>query len=291
MPGPKPSYPKEKRILWYQSVDRYHKTVKETCEIFDISRKTYYEWKKRDFGLTGNTVHSRLKSNTKLTWEVKKFIEENKLKYNYGPLKMKMLVKRELDLELSTTVIYRYYRRRKLIRKPQKKSVWYEPLKEHLVIKKPGEGVQMDVKYVYEGGRRRYQFSVFDPFTHKYHFSVYESKESKNAIEAFRQAQRYFGFLILSVQTDNGSEFRGIFHDHLTRRNIPHYFIPKKSPWWNGYVERAHRTIDEEYYQNRKRIWKTPHEWLDFYNFQRIHLSLGGLTPHEKYLKSVTIDC
>lgn len=291
MSGPKPSYPKEKRILWYQSVDRYHRTVTETCQIFDISRKTYYQWRKRDFGLTGNTVHYRFKNNTKLTWEIRKFIEENKLKYNYGPLKMKLLVKRELDVDISTTIIYRYYRRRKLIRKPQRRSVWYEPLKEHLIVRRPGEGVQIDVKYVYENGRRKYQFSVFDPFTHKYHFTVFNTKESRNTIIAFKNAEMYFRFKIVSVQNDNGSEFRGEFHNWLAKRDISHYFIPKKSPWWNGAVERVHRTIDDEYYQNNKRIWNTPYEWLDYYNFKRIHLSLHGLTPHEKYMQSVTIDC
>jgi hypothetical protein len=291
MPGPKPSYPKEKRILWYQSVDRYHKSVKETCQIFGISRKSYYHWKKRDFGLTGNTVHSRLRVNTKLTWEVRKFIEENKIKLNYGPLRMKMLVKRELGLDISTTLIYRYYRRRKLIRKPQRKFAWYAPLKQHLTVKMAGEGVQMDVKYVYELGRRKFQFSVFDPFTLKYHFTVFPGKESVNSISAFLKAEKYFGFKILSVQTDNGSEFRGEFHNWLTKKNIPHYFIPKKSPWWNANVERVHRTIDDEFYQNTDRPWKTAYEWLQFYNFERIHLTLNGLTPQEKYLKSVTLDC
>jgi len=291
MPGPKPSYPKEKRILWYQSVDRYHRTVKETCQIFGISRKNYYHWRKRDFGLTGNTVHSRLKVNTKLTWEVKKFIEDRKIKLNYGPLRMKMLVKRELGLDISTTIIYRYYKRRKLIRKPQRKFSWYEPMKHHLSVKKAGEGVQMDVKYVYEYGARKFQFSVFDPFTRKYHFTVFSNRESINSIAAFKNAQKYFGFDIASIQTDNGSEFRGAFHDWLTRNDIPHYFIPKKSPWWNANVERVHRTIDDEFYQNTNRPWKTAYDWLKFYNFERIHLTLNGLTPHEKYLESVTIDC
>ena len=291
MPGPKPSYPKEKRILWYQSVDRHHRTVKETCQIFGISRKNYYHWRKRDFGLSGNTVHYPLKANTKLTWEVRKFIEEYKLKYNYGPLRMKMLVKRELGLDVSTTIIYRYYKRRKLIRKPQRKFVWFSPMKEHLMVLNPGEGVQMDVKYVYESGRRKFQFSVFDPFTLKYHFTVFPKKESANAIVAFRRAEKYFRFKIISVQTDNGGEFRGEFHNWLTGKKIPHYFIPKKSPWWNANVERVHRTIDDEFYQNTGRVWKTPYEWLEFYNYERIHSTLNGLTPHEKYLQSVTIDC
>ena len=146
-------------------------------------------------------------------------------------------------------------------------------------------------KYVYEEGMRKYQFSVFDPYTKKYHFTIFGTRESKNAIYAFRLAQKYFGFKILSIQTDNGSEFRGCFHDWLTEINIPHYFIPKKSPYWNANVERVHRTIDDEYYHNPFRTWRTVYEWLHYYNFERIHLSLGGLTPQEKVLQSVTLDC
>jgi hypothetical protein len=164
-------------------------------------------------------------------------------------------------------------------------------MKQKLTVKSPGEGVQMDVKYVYDKGRRKYQFSVFDPYTRKYFFEIFKTKESKNCIQVFLHAERYFGFTINSVQTDNGSEARGNFHTWLTKRNTPHYFIPKKSPWWNAQVERVHRTIDDEYYHNPFRQWKTPREWLEFYNHERIHSKLNRLTPHEFYLKSVTIDC
>lgn len=149
----------------------------------------------------------------------------------------------------------------------------------------------MDVKYVYESSLRKFQFSVFDPFTCKYYFKVFTTRESQNAIIVFLEAQKYFGFKILSVQTDNGSEFRGYFHDWLTQNNIQHYFIPKSSPYWNAQVERVHRTIDDEYYLNPLRVWKTSYEWLDYYNFERLHETLSGLTPQEKLLQYVTLDC
>lgn len=284
-------FDRSQRIKWYQQVDKYKRPVKQTCEIFGISRKTYYKWKNRDFGLRGNTYASfKNQPNLKLTWEVRKFIEHHKLISNYGPLKMKLYINRELGLDISTTVIYRYYKRKRLIRKPQKKLPWYQPMKCSLTVINPGEGVQMDIKYVYHKGKRDYQFSVFDPITKKYHFTVFPAKKSKNAIVAFRKAEKYFGFKIVSVQTDNGSEFRGCFHKWLTKRNTPHYFIPKKSPWWNANVERVHKTIDDEFYHNPYRIWSTPDEWLDYYNFKRIHLTLNGITPQEK-LESVTLDC
>jgi len=291
---PKPKYEREQRFRWYREVDKYHRPVKEVCQIFGISRKCYYKWRGRDFGKRGNTyLPAKNQPNLKLTWELRKFIEDQKLVTNYGPLKMKMLVKKKLDLDISTTIIYRYYKKRKLIRKPQKKLPWYEPMKSALIIQKQGEGVQMDVKYVYEQGIRKFQFSVFDPFTEKYHFTIFPSKESKNAIVAFLRAQKYFGFKILSVQTDNGGEFRGDFHRWLVKRkpHVPHYFIPKKSPFWNAQVERVHKTIDDEFYHNPFRVWKTPYEWLHYYNFERIHLTLNGLTPQEKLLQCVTLDC
>lgn len=291
MPSPV-KYDREQRFKWYLQVNKYHRSVKETCQVFGISRKCYYKWRARDRGGQSNVYTSpKNQPNTKLTSEVRKFIEEQKLITNFGPKKMKMLVRRKLGLDISTTIIYRFFLKKKLIRKPQKKMPWYLPLKNHLLVSKQGEGVQMDVKYVYEEGARRFQFSVLDPYTLKYHFTVLSTRESKNAIVAFKNAEDYFGFKIISVQTDNGSEFRGDFHDWLTQNRIAHYFIPKKSPYWNAQVERIHKTIDDEYYQNPLRIWKTAYEWLSYYNFERIHLTLNGLTPQEKLLQSVTLAC
>jgi len=139
---------------------------------------------------------------------------------------------------------------------------WYEPMKNHLVVKGAGEGVQMDVKYVYPKGQREYQFSVLDPYTESYHCTVLEAKTSNNAIIALQNAQKYFRFPIVSIQTDNGSEFRGNFHTWLVKHDIPHYFIPKHSPYWNVQVERIHKTVDDEYYLNPNRPWKTLAEWI-----------------------------
>jgi len=281
------------RFKWYRQVDIYRRSVKETCEIFGISRKTYYKWRKRDYGFLPNTYLSPTKKqpNLKLTEEVCRIITACKLKTNYGPLKMKLYLEKHHNINVSTTIIYRFYLRRKLIRRPQKKLPWYMPMKRALVVKEPGEGVQLDTKHIWEDGFIKYLFSVLDPYTSKYFAKVFLTKESRNAILLHREAEKYFGFPILSIQTDNGSEFRGEYHRWLEKQNIPHYFIPKKSPLWNSKIERIHKTIDDEYFLNPDSSFQTIKEWLDFYNFERIHLSLNGLTPHEKYLKSVTLDC
>jgi putative transposase len=277
-----PCYSRKIRNKWYFLVDHAGKTISEVCSLYFISKKTYYKWRKKDLKEDRKYIPRKTHPNLKLTHNIKIIIEETKLKTNYGPEKMRLYLLRRHQIDISTTIIYRYYKRKMLIRKPQKKLSWYTPMKEKLTIKNKGEGVQMDVKYVYELGKRKFKFSVFDPYTKKYHFTIFDTKHSKNCIVAMLNAEKYFGFKFISIQTDNGSEARGEFHDYLTKNNITHYFIPKKSPWWNANVERVHRTIDEEYYFNPLRIWKSPYEWLDYYNNERIHLSLGGLTPQEK---------
>jgi len=285
-------YLKTLRFRWYRLVERNHQSVEYACHLFGIPKKTYYKWYRRDHGFASSTYHARLiDRKTKLTKPIKEFIDQTKRKTNYGPLKMKLAVKRQFNLDISTTIIYRYYRKRRLIQKPQRAMPWYEPIKEHLVIQRAGEGVQMDVKYVYPRGKREYQFSVLDPYTESYHGTILKEKTSNNAIIALLNAQKYFGFPITSVQTDNGSEFRGNFHTWLVKHDILHYFIPKHSPYWNAQVERIHKTVDDEYYLNPDRSWKTINDWIHFYNFERLHQTLNGLTPHEKVLESVTLDC
>ncbi len=286
-------YARAERNRWYAHVEVKKLAVKEVCEIFGISRQCYYEWHKKDraFRRLRSDLPKKNQPNLKLTPEIKAFIAQTKQDYNYGPVRMQMAVKKEFDIDVSTTIIYRFFKIRRLIRRPQRRLAWYMPMKQKLTVNQQGEGVQMDVKYVYPKSRRQYQFSVFDPYTSIYHFTVFDTKHSKNCITAFEGAEKYFGFKILSVQTDNGSEARGEFHQWLQGRNIPHYFIPKKSPWWNAKVERVHRTVDEEFYHNPLRIWKTAYEWLDFYNHKRIHTKLKGLTPFEKLAQSVTLDC
>lgn len=280
------TYPKELRARWYLSVERDHRTITETCDIFGIARKTYHKWYRRDHGF-GSPAYQppRGQPACKLTPEVRAVIEQEKRLTNYGPLKMRLLLQRRLNLTVSTTVIYRYYKKKGLIRRPQKRLPWYQPLKDPVIPHKPGEVVQVDTKYVWVKSIRQYQRTFIDIFTGFHHAVIVATLEAQATVEAFVEAERAFPFPILGVQSDNGSENRGVFHQYLGTRGIAHYFIPKSSPNWDGAVERAHGVIDAEFYLNPGRPWKTLTEYLHWYNHDRIHLGkyLNGLTPIEKF--------
>src|SRR5579872_2636279 len=141
----KPKYDRSERNKWYAQVEIKHKSVKEVCQIFGISRKCYYKWRLKDRSFRiqyRNDLPKQTQPKLKLTSEIKKLIKEVKLRTNYGPEKMKRFLKKKLKVKVSTTVIYRFYVKEKLIRKPQRKLQWYTPMKQKLTINKPGQGVQ-----------------------------------------------------------------------------------------------------------------------------------------------------
>lgn len=286
------AYPPKIRQKWYFLVEKVGKPVDEICDLYAISRKTYYKWRAVDFGPRTH-IPRKQHPHTKIAGEIKLFIAEEKLRINYGPKKMKLLVKRRFDIAISTTAIYKFYKKKGLIRRPQKKLPWYQPLKDPVIPHKPGDVVQVDTKYVWQENKRKYQRTFVDIYTGFHHAVIVESLEARSTLIAFEEAEKMFPFKILGVQNDNGSENRGAFHQYLGERGIAHHFIPKSSPNWDGAVERAHGVIDQEFYLNPTRPWKTLKEYLHWYNYERIHEGkyLNGLIPIEKveqYLSTVS---
>ncbi len=45
----------------------------------------------------------------------------------------------------------------------------------------------MDIKYVYDKGIKKYQFSVFNPYTEMYYFTIFDTKESKVQFKFFKK--------------------------------------------------------------------------------------------------------
>lgn len=278
------TYPPELRGRWYLQVEKYGKAVTEVCAIFGIARKTYYKWYAHDHQQHSVQYHPwKRQPNLKLTRAVCQVVAAQKRRTNYGPLKMRLYLQRHLGLTVSTTVLYRFYKRQHLIRRPQKKLPWYQPLTEHIVPQAPGDLVQVDTKYVWQGHHRKYQRTFIDVFTGLQHAVVCPTLDAQATVVAFHDAARAFPFPLRCVQTDNGAENRGTFHQYLVQHGVRHVFIPKSSPQWNGAVERAHGTMDQEFALNPHRPWPTLATYLRYYNTERIHLGkyCNGRTPLE----------
>ncbi|MFH1767241.1 MAG: hypothetical protein ABH826_04055 [Patescibacteria group bacterium] len=99
----------------------------------------------RSWARAGSKKSRKTHPQLKITGVVRVLIVEAKEKYNYGPKKMSLYLKEECETEVSPSAIYKFFKKRKLIRKPQKKQEWYTPMKEPFYAQRPGENVQLDV--------------------------------------------------------------------------------------------------------------------------------------------------
>lgn len=295
MAGSPLAAPKHVRARWYLQVEKQGRTVKDVCRIFGISRETYYKWYRRDHpvGKTGRHPR-RMHPDTKIYGQTQVVIVHLKTKYNYGPKKMSVVLERDYGKKISPSAIYKFYQRKKLVRKPQKQQKWYIPLKQPYRAEFPGENVQVDVKYVPGKDMTwEYQYRFICTVTNLQYSTNMLTRDARSTITAYRRAERYFPFKIYGIQSDNGGEFRGDFHRYLVRKGIPQRYIPKRSAPWNGKVERANRSVDDEYYLNPYRPWKTLHAYTSWYNHERPHLGKGmnGMTPFEKYQSLAKKKC
>lgn len=169
----------------------------------------------------------------------------------------------------------------------------------------PGQRVQLDIKYVpaerCKLGKQYYQYTVIDECTRMRYLAWHDSIWVKRSVETLQAAQKYFGFKIDTVQTDNGIEFTFDYTAQLTARHkeakrhpldeycegkeIKHRLIPPGEKELNGKVERSHRTDDEEFYRRLKGrfplayLRRKGRRWLEFYNYGRRHSGIDKKTP------------
>ena len=131
-----------------------------------------------------------------------------------------------------------------------------------------------------------------------------------NSIAFVAEALQFYqdiGITIECVQTDNHSTFTNLFAggnkraDHelrrvhpltlyLTGRGIEHKLSRPGTPQHNGFVERSHRTDEEEFYSVTKTasldtitLNAKMHTWQDEYNELRRHSSCNNLLSLEYF--------
>ena len=152
-----------------------------------------------------------------------------------------------------------------------------------------------------------YQWTAIDVRT-RVRFIGYSYEKS------FRLGEQFMRMVVLWVrgfgirgpiymQTDNGQEFGGFhrrkfirLHEYYWERyGVKLYRIRRGRKEDNGFVERSHRTDDEEFYVPRLKeagglseFMEMAAKWLRYYNVRRRHFGVGmdGMTPLEK-LKSL----
>jgi transposase InsO family protein len=209
------------------------------------------------------------------------------------------LEKQGLNVPVST--IGKILKDEGLVRKYRVKKIKYKYIKAE---RKPGELVEIDVKYVPGkiAGQRYFQYTAIDTASKWRHLEVYPEQTNYHSILFLTKVIEIFKYRIQAIKTDNGSIFTNYYtsmnkrsdmtvktlhglDQFCTKHNIIHYLIDPGKPAQNGTVERSHREDEEKFYQQNKFRSFTDLQnklkiWNDYYNNLE-HCSLNGKTPTE----------
>lgn len=281
--------------------------VSTAARNYGLSRGTIYNWQRE---ITPQKTGPRSTVFWQTDTAVEELVIQIRLATNYGP-------KRIRDELLDAGVVVGEKAIRNIIeatglakkqRKPQKKAMqpFYAPY--------PGYRLQVDTKAVPndEDKRRsrKHQFTAIDIVSKIRYLRVMDGLSNGNSIAFVKEALQFYqdtGIKIECVQTDNHSTFTNLFTggnkkaDHelrrvhpltlyLTSMNIEHKLSHPGTPEHNGFVERSHRTDEEEFYSVTRTanldtvtLNAKMHTWQDEYNELRRHSSCNNLPPLEYF--------
>jgi Integrase core domain len=282
--------------------------VAKASRRFGVFPSTVYRWRE--------TVEPAKRGPSgRVDWqtddETESFILQVKLATSYGPKRLQAELA-QFGVVAGEKAIRGVLERANLVEhhtkaRIKKKEKFYAPF--------AGYRLQVDTKAVpNEGDKRkaeRHQFTAIDIVTKIRFLRVYDSLSNYNSIEFVRGALAFYkdiGIHIECVQTDNHSTFTNIYTggskkaDHQLRRvhpltlflldqGIEHKLSRPATPQHNAFVERSHRTDEEEFYRivdvvrlDNTELQEAMQRWQDEYNHLRMHSSLGYKAPMQHYL-------
>ena len=286
----------ENRYRMIIEPERFGKSISDTCTIFGVSRQTWYKWKRRYnvYGIDGLKNRSKRPhniKNVKITKELEKIILEMRLNNRFGPMRIRFRLKRKYGVNLGTKTIYNLLKRHNL----NLLSIKIKRKYKRFEMKHPNELVQMDTKgpfYLKGSQNKNYFIHVIDDFSRKVVSKWCSRRNSKKALLVLKEWVELHG-KPMKVMHDGGKEFTSNkFKNYLRFHGIKDKQIPKGYPQEQGKVEAYNKIVIAEFLQVEELIdTKDGIEkyelFVKSYNYEREHGGINGMTPSEKFMKSL----
>jgi len=301
----------EERFRWIKPIINKEMKLVDVARVCPHSQRSLKRWKKayKEHGMEGLVPKSTQPKQQPNETPIRIKEEVIQLRKETGLCALKLhwrLAKQGLVVPERT--IGKILKDEGLVRKYRVKKIKYKYLRAE---RKPGELVEIDVKYVPGriAGKRYYQYTAIDTASRWRHLEIFDEQSSYHSIKFLKIVMERFPYTIMAVKTDNHSTFTN-YYVGMTKRsdmtvkkihaldlfcaknNIVHYLIDPGKPAQNGTVERSHREDEEKFYQPNR--FKNPHQlkkklrvWNEYYNDLE-HCSLNGKTPNEMLELKVT---
>lgn len=259
---------------------------------FRVPRDVLSRWwaRYREDGLAGLTPHSRRPQHSPR--QIGRGTESRILalrRRGLGPARIALAV------SVSPMTVHRVLvrhgvnhlrpKRRRLVRR-------YEKIR-------PGELLHLDVKFLpaLRNARYDYEFAAVDDYSREAIAWITTEQTTITATAFLEKVLKELTYPVEAVMTDNAWAFTMVKTAHPARRSrfeqalrshgIAHRLLRPYAPECNGKVERFFRTVDDECLNVRPLFTfdarsRAVDKFLWYYNNQRPHLSLGGMTPVQK---------
>jgi len=304
-------YLNERQLIQYRKrvlLDCKHYTVAKTARIYGLHRSTIYGWKK-------SIQPKKTGPKNRVFWQTNKKLEKEIVRIrkvtNYGPKRIKQELE-TIGVKVGEKAIRGILNRGGLVKNHKKKRArkqqkFYAPY--------PGYRIQIDTKAVPDSGidlrgAARYQFTSIDIASRIRFCWIYDELSNANSIDFLNKALKFYkeiGIKVECVQTDNHMTFTNLYvggrkkkeHQYLRphpftkrclKKGISHILSRPATPRHNCFVERSHRTDEEEFYRlldlpslNSQKLQLELQKWMFRYNFLRIHSSCNNMPPIKNY--------
>jgi putative transposase len=260
-------------------------SVKQQCTLLGLARSSYYFKPRGESPLNQRLMNIMDERFTKLPFTgVSRMTDHLNLDLGYY-VNIKRVRRLYKVMALDT-----------LLPKPntskRKKGEYIYPyLLNNLVIDKPNQVWQADITYVRMCRGFMYKFAIIDVFSRKLMgWSVSNTMSVEWCKEVVETAINEFGKPEI-FNTDQGSQFTSpILTEYLKKEGIKISMDGKGRALDNIFIERYWRTYKYEFvYLNPPNgswdLYYGTKKYVEYYNNERRHDSIGKCTPNEYYFK------
>lgn len=270
----------------------------ETSKALGIHRSTVYRWVRK-----ARTYRGRLTSRGL----ARKSTKPKVIHFALSPGQKEEIIKarrernataekivKKLSLSVHPSTLHRLFIKSGLVREYgcHRRPRFQNTLHMHLGNTKTIGYLQMDVKYITPElsglAYTCFEYAIIDIFSRYKEAVILNHLDQDGSMAALLEILPKLPFKPVFLQTDNGLEFQGRFHQLCQNMNLKHHLIHKNTPNENALVERSFRTDEEEFFfwlEKAPRHYDELREWfavwLHEYNYERPHLGINLRTPYE----------
>lgn len=295
---------KEERLRWVLPIAKKEVRLIDVAKVCPHSKRSLERWLASyqslgEAGLEPRSTEPKTQKEETPIWLKERIIQLRK-KTKKCALKIHWQLEKE-GVYIHERTIGKILRKENLVRKYRVKKIKYKYIRAE---RKPGELIEIDVKYVPGriANKRYFQYTAIDTASRWRYLKVYDEQSNGNSILFLEEVARLFPYKIQAIKTDNGAIFTNRYNGSYKRldlmpknlhsldqfcqaQNIIHYLIDPGHPAQNGTVERSHREDQEKFYERNRfktfeDLQRRLKRWNIYYNNLE-HCGLNGQTPNE----------